>query len=174
MAFIKLADLGGELELILFPNAYQQTIGMWQRDNVLIVSGKISTKDRTGNNGDEVKILVDDAREVTAEQASGYLASGKKPKKPKPSQKKVPNTKLDQSNNSEKRIYIRLANTEDHAKLTILKTLIDEKIGSTSVVLVVGDEVEKKAIKLPHLVDPDKALLKELESIFGETAVKYQ
>ncbi len=81
MAFVKVADMGGEVELILFPNAYQQTVGIWERDNVVIINGKISTKDREGNAGSEIKIMVDDAREVTSEQANAYQVSGKKPKK---------------------------------------------------------------------------------------------
>lgn len=178
MAFIKIADLGAEVELILFPNAYQKTIGIWTRDNIVTVSGKISTKDREGNAGDEIKVLVEDAREVTADQAAAYQVSGKKPKKPKPSQKKVNYSKAGKTaglaKEVEKRIYIRMANTEDQSKLMTLKNIIDSKKGATPVVLVVGEEPLKKAIKLPDLVDAGAPLLKELEAVFGNSAVKYQ
>lgn len=178
MAFVKIADLKGELELILFPNAFQRTIGIWNRDNVVIVSGKISTKDREGNAGEEIKVMVDDAREVTSEQAAAYQVSGKKPKKPRPSAKKaVPNktfAKSDIAVEIEKRVYIRMSTTDDQEKLMSLKKIIDKKAGETPVVLVVGDEISKKAIKLPGLVNPDEPLMADLASVFGETAVKYQ
>src|SRR5690606_5743345 len=65
MAFIKIADMNNEIELILFPNAYQQTTGIWERDRVVLVRGKINAKDRDGNLTDDLKVMVDDAREVT-------------------------------------------------------------------------------------------------------------
>lgn len=178
MAFVKIADFGGEIELILFPNAYQQTLGIWERDNVVLVNGKISCKDREGNTSSEIKVFVDDAREVTVEQAVAYEASGKKPRKPKPDKKKV---KLAKSNHSEsiskeieKRIYIRLLNTEDESKLMSLKKLIDKQDGTTPIVLVVGADQSKKIIKLPNLVDPESRLIEDLKLIFGDPAVKYQ
>lgn len=178
MAFVKIADMGGEVELILFPNTYQQTFGIWERDNVIILNGKISTKDREGNLSSEIKIMVDDAREVTIEQANAYQASGKKPKKPKASAKskiKLASTATDSvAKEIEKRIYIRIQHTADENKLMALKELIDTKTGKTAVVLVVGAEASKKIIKLPHNVEPNSELLADLAEIFGEPAVKYQ
>ena len=74
----------------------------------------------------------------------------------------------------EKRVYIRLPDTNDQAKLTSLKTLIDQRAGVTPVVLVVGHGESKKIIKLPTSVEPDENLLKSLAEVFGEQAVKYQ
>src|SRR6185369_3278449 len=82
MAFIKIEDQTGELELILFPNAYQQTLGLWERDRIILARGKLSAKDREGNIGEELKVLVDDAREITAEQAQAYQTTGKRLKLP--------------------------------------------------------------------------------------------
>lgn len=177
MAFVKLADLKGEVELILFPSIYQQTIGIWGRDNVVLVSGKISTKDRDGNLGVEVKILVDDAREITSEQAAAYQASGKKPKKPRPAKKvvKVAAKKTETVEKQvEKKLYIRMKSSDDQEKLLRLKEVIDTKPGMVPVVLVVGDNKTKKAIKLPSTVDISQELIESLSGVFGEAAVKYQ
>ena len=78
MAFVKLEDETGETELILFPSTYQQTIGLWERDRIVIVRGKITAKDREGNISEEIKILTDEAREVTHEQAAAYQPTGRK------------------------------------------------------------------------------------------------
>lgn len=174
MAFVKIADLAGEIELILFPNSYQQTVGIWQRDSVVLVTGKLSTKDRNGNE-DEMKLIVDDAREVTHEQALAYQASGKKPKTPKPKKAAVKFVKKDpEKDEAEKRVYIRVEDTKDQDKLMTLKQLIDKQVGSTPVVLVIGNDNDKKIIKLPTTVEPNEKLLSDLSEIFGAPAVKYQ
>lgn len=175
MAFVKIADMFKEIELILFPNSYQQTIGIWERDNVVLVSGKVSAKDREGNIGTEVKIMVDDAREVTAEQASAYQATGKVAKKPKPKTAKAATKPAPtQQEPLEKRVYLRVHDTSDHQKLNQLKTIMDTAVGTTPVVLVVGDDSTKKIVKLPTLVSPSEELMQSLYELFGETAVKYQ
>jgi len=152
---------------------------------VVLLTGKISAKDREGNMGSEIKVLVDDAREVTSDQAAAYQLSGKKPKKPKPGKTaKASQAKVDRvasfdapaspATPPEKRIYIRLKDTSEQDKLIALKQLIDKRVGLTPVVLVVGAESSKKIIKLPHAVEPNEELLMDLTSVFGELAVRYQ
>jgi DNA polymerase III subunit alpha len=175
MAFVKIADMKGEVELILFPSTYQQTIGIWARDNVVILNGKISSKDRDGNLGEEVKILVDDAREITTEQALAYQASGKKPKKPRPTKKVVAvatKSKTITQKTEPPKLYIRMKSSDEQAKLVDLKKIIDKTPGTCAVVLVIGDA--KKAIKLPATVDYSPDLHEQFADIFGSEAVKYQ
>jgi hypothetical protein len=74
----------------------------------------------------------------------------------------------------EQRLYIRLPSTEDHEKLTKLKEAMDQKLGETPIVLVVGDDSDKKIIKLPNSIEPDEILMSKLSDIFGETSVKLQ
>jgi DNA polymerase-3 subunit alpha len=171
MAFIKLADFTKELELVLFPGAFQETFGIWQRDNVVLVEGKVSAKDREGN-PTELKLLVDTAREITSEQANMYQSTGKKPKIPKPSKAK-PGSKAT-AKTGPKRVYVRLQEANDQVLLGRLKTAIDNEPGETPVVLVVGSDDNKQTIKLPSSVEPSAALLEDLAAIFGETSVKYQ
>lgn len=175
MAFVKIGDFGGEIEVILFPNTYQQTIGIWERDNVVIVNGKISAKDRDGNAGDEIKIMADDAREVTSDQAVGYQLTGKKIKTPKPTTKAKKSTKpteIKKETPKPKRLYIRLKDTSDTKKLALLKTEIDQKLGNTEVVLVVGEDSNKQLVKLPTNIEPTEDLLNVLSNIFGQDKVK--
>jgi DNA polymerase III subunit alpha len=98
MAFIKMEDHLGEIELILFPGSYQRTLGLWERDRVVLVRGKISAKDREGNIGEELKILVDDAREITPEQAAMYTITGRKQKPLSEGRKKVSLSALPSNN----------------------------------------------------------------------------
>ena len=174
MAFVKIADLTKEVELILFPNTYQQTVGIWERDNVVVASGKVSTKDRDGNLGDEIKIMVDDAREVSMDQAKAYQPTGKKVKVPKPKKAKVSISpeKDELAKEKTRRLYIKLENTADSEKLESLKTKIDLNPGITEVVLVIGEDESKQLVKLPSKVNPNENLLQELSVVFGKTQVK--
>jgi DNA polymerase-3 subunit alpha len=177
MAFVKLEDRFGEIEVILFPNSYQQTVGLWERDRVVLVRGKVSTRDRDGNNSGEVKITVDDAREITAEQAAAYEPTGKKPKTPKarPAKSSHPArpesqarpTLSEEDKPLPERVYVRLLNTQDQQMLLSLKQTIDRHQGPTEVVLVLGEATSKQAIKLPVGIDRASDGLSKLQELVG-------
>jgi DNA polymerase III alpha subunit len=179
MAFVKLEDQTAELELILFPNAYQQTTGLWERDKVILARGKISAKDREGNIGEEIKIMVDDAREITAEQATNYQATGKKLRTPgaKKSAAAAAVTATRTAASVKplpERIYIRLLDSENQALLLSLKQAIDGAVGTTEVVLVLGPADSKQIIKLPAGIAKDETILGTLQSLVGAENIKIQ
>lgn len=195
MAFVKVEDKHAELELILFPNAYQQTAGLWERDKVILVRGKISAKDREGNLGEEVKILVDDAREITGEQALSYQPTGKKMRPPgskKSAAAAVTATKsrLATEKGTTKqdgppmgpissppvaeRVYIRLHDSQNHELLHSIKQSLDEFKGSTEVVLVLGPAENKQVIKLPSGISKARPVLQKLEALVGADNIKLQ
>lgn len=176
MAFVKIVDMTSELELILFPSIYQQTTGIWQRDSIIIAKGKVNSKDRDGNLGQEVKVLIDDAREITHEQAAAYQATGKKKAVPKPG-KRVKNVSASVVTEAldvqvARRIYIRLEHSEDQEMLLSLKTAIDSRKGDTEVVLVLGKNENKQIIKLPMRVIPDAETLGFIGELVGAENVK--
>ncbi len=163
MAFVRLADLSGEIELVLFPKVYQQAVELWQRDKVLLVRGKTS---RRGQNGDsELKIMVDSASELTQEDADAD-ADTKKPKK-------VINKTTTQST-KDPRVYIRLPSSEDQATLINIKEIVDNHAGATDVVLVMGAGPSQQAIKLPMRIDRGDATIEQLTSLVGADNVKVQ
>ena len=165
MAFVKIEDLLGEIELLLFPSSYQQTVGLWTRDTVVLVRGKVNSKDRDGNIGDEAKILVDDAREVTEEQASAYEPTGKKKRTPKATKKTT--TQTTQKQEKPVKLYVRLQDVNDQETLLKLKKTIDNYSGQTDVVLVLGQDKAKQAIKLPGGIDHEGEAYNELQNLIG-------
>ena len=171
MAFVKIADQFSELELILFPSVYQQTIGIWERDRIVHVKGKINAKDREGNTTSDLKVLVDDAREITHEQAAAYQPTGKKKKTPKPTKKVAMVTKPSIKESINPRLYIRVEQSDDTDTLMTLKNKIDSKLGETEVVLVVGPEANKQIIRLPMRVHAED-IMSELLELVGENNVK--
>jgi DNA polymerase-3 subunit alpha len=174
MAFVKIEDRFGEIEAVLFPNSFQQTVGLWERDRVVLIKGKVNARDKNGNQSAEVKVMVDDAREITSQQAAAYEATGKKPKAPKAKVAKaaaVPKA-ADRSAPTaarppNERLYIRLANTSDQQTLLSLKETIDSHHGETEVVLVLGEAAGKQAIKLPGGIDRTSDGLTKLRALVG-------
>lgn len=175
MAFIKIADMTGETEAVLFPSVFQQTVGIWDRDRVVLIRGKINGRDRTsGELLSEVKILADEAREITAEQAAAYQPTGKLQKRP--ASKPVPNsgTKKGSAKKSDKRVYVRLMDSKDEMLLGNLKSIIDEFKGQTDVVLVLGADDRKQIIKLPSGMVASDAAIERLRDAVGAQAVVVQ
>ncbi len=185
MAFVKIEDRFGEIEVILFPGSYQQTLGLWERDRVVLVRGKVNARDKDGNENGEIKVLADDAREITSQQASAYQATGKKAKPPKarvdvrrsavggqrsagPESEAVDGPTTDSRQpTAAQRVYVRLQNTSDEQVLLLLKETIDNHQGQTEVVLVLGEAASKQAIKLPGGIDHTSDGLSILRDLVG-------
>lgn len=180
MAFVKLEDEGGAAEVILFPSTYQQTIGLWERDHIVIVRGKVTAKDRDGTIGDEVKILADDAREVTHEQAAAYQATGRKQRTLKVGKKPTLATRVSAAKaerdapSKPTRVYIRIAESNDNELLRTLKAIIDSSPGDQEVVLVLGTDSAKQAVKLPSHIDTNIDTMQQLSTLVGTDNVKIQ
>lgn len=71
MAFVRLEDLSGSMEVIVFPNLMNNSNGVLAVDKIVIVDGKVNVKDRvTEESGDitvqsEAKIVADSIMELT-------------------------------------------------------------------------------------------------------------
>lgn len=176
MAFVKIADLENEIEVVIFPSTYQQTVGTWERDHVVLVRGKLSGTDRqSGEQLTECKILVDEAREITIAQAEAYQSTGKTVKLPS-TKKKTKSSQAPPQDKAEKtpRIYIRLQDSSDQEQLRAIKTVLDTNQGTTEVVLVLGPPDKKQIIKLPGGVLSDDTVLGSFRAVVGENHVVVQ
>lgn len=172
MAFVKIADKTGDIELLLFPKVYEDTSWLWQLDKIVIVQGKVSATDKDGNATEDLKIIVQTAREVTHEEAAGYVGGKKKVKDIEATSVKKPNQTKATNQIKPKRIYIRLTDTSDTAKLESLKRHVMNHPGDVEVVLVVGPAEAKQAIRIPDKSDDREVSIEKLVSLFGESNVK--
>ncbi len=163
MAFVGIEDKSGETELIVFPNVYSEKKDMWQQDNVVVVKGEISTKDREGRSTDEIKILVNEAHHITHETAKAYKKTGKKPSKPR--SKTIPGI------SQAKKFYVHLKDPEDSESLIELKKTLQDHPGDMDAILILGDK-DKSAIKLPFKVNATDKLKQTISDLLGPTAVK--
>lgn len=70
MLFVTLEDLSGTIEAIVFPRVLDSTRNVWERDKIVLVSGKVTVKERAEDQGENIvvltepKILVSEAYEV--------------------------------------------------------------------------------------------------------------
>ncbi len=172
MAFVKISDEHSEIEVVLFPSIYQQTLGIWERDRVVIVKGKVSAQDKDGNTSNELKVLADDAREVTHEQASAYQPTGKKPPIPKASKAKHISSASKPVTNETHRLYLRLLDSKDSDLLLTLKQTIDANQGDHEVVLVLGPDEGKQVVKLPVKFSPENEAMDNIIELIGADNVK--
>jgi len=172
MAFVKLEDRFGELEIVLFPKTYQETGSVWERDKVVIIRGKVTSQDKDGNPS-EVKVMVDLAREITQEHLKEYEPTGKSLSAKASSPSATATSPAEDADiqtadqTTPERVYIKLEDTGDEKKLLSLKQAIDTHQGETEVVLVVGEAAHKQAIKLPGGIDRDSEGLETLKELVG-------
>jgi DNA polymerase-3 subunit alpha len=166
MAFVQLTDGMNEVEIIVFPRVFQQTLGTWSKDRIVLVNGKVSARDRDGNISSEVKIMADEAREITLEQAQAYQATGKIKKPPKAGSKKVA-LKTQPVSYVQKKLYIRLSDINDNDRLLNLKETLLTFIGETEVVLVLGSDASKQIVKLPQGINLSDDALDKMRALAG-------
>ncbi len=144
MAFVRIEDEHGDIEAVLFPNSFQDTAGLWQRDRVVRVRGKLTTRDRSGQPAGEIKIIVEEASELQPDEPAKEV-----------------------NNLAEPSVYVRLASSNDQAILMSLKQAIDAHQGKAPVVLVFGEASSKQAIKLPGGIDPASEGVSKLQQLVG-------
>lgn len=168
MAFAKIEDFSGELELVIFPKIYAEVAEIIQRDVVVVAKGKLQTTDQNGRESDP-KVIVDEITELTYDQAKKYKSTGKQKKLPKKSERPINYVKEEPAI---KRLYIRLSDSDDHSLLRSLKEALDSYKGNTDVVLVMGNENSKQIIKLPTKISADDNSLRVLCNLVGAENVR--
>lgn len=193
MAFVGIEDKSGELELIVFPKAYEKNPGLWEPDTVLEVSGKINTKDREGKPGGDLKIMVDDAKVIDYDIAKAYKSTGK----PNPmtiafaaTRPKVMETAVEEPDimsidplpaanlaegsvavaTKSQALVIKLGSLATTEVLTSIKDIIARTPGDEAVFLIMPSDPPKK-IRLPHTVALTDELITRLRGVVHEGTV---
>lgn len=78
MAFVKIEDKTGEMEVIVFPRTYETVGNLLAVDTVVKVTGKVNATDRDGNMTDEAKVNASELEVVTDEELDSYESTGAK------------------------------------------------------------------------------------------------
>jgi DNA polymerase-3 subunit alpha len=169
MAFVKLADMNSEIELVIFPKIYKQGADLWKRDQVILVQGKLSTGRGTDAVDSELKLLVDQAAILDLnnppvfDNSNDITASSYRHKSAAYELKNNPAVVIP----AKRRLYIRLEDSNNHNLLMTLKEKIENHTGETEVVLVTGPSSTKQIIKLPQTIKINEESIRDLAEVFG-------
>ncbi len=125
MAFVKIEDLSGEAEMVVFPSLYDKYKDKLARDQVYKYKATVSARSA----GDIKSLVLVSLEEIDKTS----------PDKPTD----------DQPSNSSPKLYINLKDTSDNKLLSSLKAVIDQYIGDTKVILVLNNGKSRQAIRLP-------------------------
>jgi DNA polymerase-3 subunit alpha len=179
MAFVALEDKTGPTELIVFPKAYEKSPEVFEADNVIIATGKISARDRDGRLTSEPKVMVDAAKIVDYDTAKAHKSTRPRPE-PATSQAASPGAGARvpasvppaSAAMAAGHVVLKLANLSDQQLLHDIKEILHASSGATETYMIVGTDTPKK-IRLPFRVDVSPELMQRLSAVVGEGHVTH-
>jgi DNA polymerase III subunit alpha len=169
MAFAGLEDKTGATELIVFPKVYEKTGDKLALDQVVMVTGKVSTKNRDGKATHEIKILADKIEVIDYDRAMSHQPKARPAEEPVPAASSTPAVS---SAVVTRKVVLNLPNASDQALLLQLKSTLSGHAGSEPVYALLGPSSQK--ILLPFKVSATPELLQQLSSLVGATNVNVQ
>ncbi|GHU07804.1 DNA-directed DNA polymerase [Alphaproteobacteria bacterium] len=184
MAFARVEDKYGEIEVIVFPRLFEELGDHLATDTVVKAVGRISGTDRDGTTLAEPKVIADSITIVTDNELNNYQTTGKtmtvgsaskKPDVPKKTsdKKAKPVEALTPEIISKRKLYIHVKDPNDSEKLVAMKQKLSEFPGDDEVILVLGagnDDI----LKMPFGVGVDSKLTDVLGEIYGENNISVQ
>lgn len=180
MAFVKLEDKFGEIEIVVFPKQYEKIAESLVQDSIIKVKGRLQARDRSGNLQDEMKIIVEELVAVTYEELDQYASTGKALEIPKASKqalasvgapaKEITREARRPSGPAPTKLYIHIKDTGDQERLLAMKRLLNLHPGTCEVILALGND-KTSAIRLPFKVDLSAELKQKIGEIYGADCV---
>ncbi len=146
MLFVKIEDLSGSIEVLVFPKVLQAKPAVWQSDHIVLLEGRISDKDNT------TKILVDEAWEFLPDNLPQRFRAENIPR---------PSTQS---------IAIAVPAMSDQKLFERLKAVLTEHPGDARVYLTVAGERTRR-IETHFRVSYSPVLTKKIESILGKETI---
>jgi DNA polymerase-3 subunit alpha len=171
MAFVGLEDKSGSTELIVFPKAYEKSPEVFEPDNIIMATGKISATDREGRPNDDPKLMVDSAKIINYEAASSHVAlksSADRSALPK----RVITTQPSATVPAGAHIVLKLPDLTNQQLLHEIKALVSSHPGEAEIYIVLGIDDPKK-IRLPFKVAMSSELTAGLGELVGAAQVSY-
>ena len=151
MLFVRLEDMTGSLELLVFPKVLQGKPTIWQIDQVVLVEGKLSDKDGV------MKVLVNEAWEFSPDNLPQQFHSAKSvPARSEPAQ----SVSIVVPARSEPRLFERL------------KTLLRNHPGDVRVFLTIAGTNGARRIETHYRVHCTQQLMQEVEHLLGANAFR--
>jgi DNA polymerase-3 subunit alpha len=170
MAFIGIEDFSGQLEIIVFPDLFSEFESSLTNDSILLVTGKINTKDRDGRETEEIKILAEKIEILDLDAISNFKKTGNKLKIPTKSKSSKQSDGTAKALAFKKELYLHVEDPKNHDILVKLKKVLSDNPGDSDAILVLGTST-KSAVRLPFKIDLGNGLQDELKEILSDKAV---
>ncbi|MFH0912273.1 MAG: DNA polymerase III subunit alpha [Patescibacteria group bacterium] len=168
MAFMRLEDLSGSLEVIVFPNLMNNYGHLLTTDKILLIEGKVNVKDRAIEEGDEMivkseaKIVADSIVEITDEYLAQMPSLSTESSQIEPSRATVSRWYFSENN-----LLIKVPIGFNGDKLKSLKTVLERHPGEISVELEVFTNGRQQRLKTTTRTARTPELEKELMSVLA-------
>ena len=141
MCFAKVSDLVKSIEVVVFPKTYSLDPAIWQSDNVVLIRGKVETRESEKSLGESEE----KTSEVTLIADSAALFTGPDTQLPQFNAK----PSLSPSNSHPAVISIYVPKSTPQSKLITLNSLLQDHKGSQPAVLVFANGSSSREIPLP-------------------------
>ncbi|HRY59862.1 MAG TPA: DNA polymerase III subunit alpha [Patescibacteria group bacterium] len=179
MLFVTFEDFMNQTELLIFPKVYSENPGFWAEGKILVVMGKVSTKDGA------IKILINKYEEFNSQLISDY----EKPVPQTPDRsafwknknennsnnhpaekvaEKVEEQFPDENFNSNEKLYISFDSIVDIELFNRIKRILYKYEGRTPLVLVLKDaDGKERKILTSFKIRNDETMKRTLTMILG-------
>lgn len=150
MCFADLEDLGGSMELVVFPNTFTQHRALLLPEQIVLVRGKVSDKDG------ELKLLVDSIKSITDPELRSWASQ---------------NGTAPISNSIQSKVLkIKIPNAASPLIFTRLKDVFVKFPGTTQVSLLIPDrEGVIREVKTSFAVRGDDEFKRQLRDLLRES-----
>lgn len=170
MAFIKVGDLYGSSEIIVFDSCFEKTRDIIISDNIVLIEGKISTKEDEepkiiANNIIELKNYFKENNNENNENNENFK------NKEKEQSKKIENNQktTENLNQTKKILRLDITNTEEKTKVK-LRGIIKFFVGNENNIKV--EVIDDKEIKSCGMIYLTNEILEEFKEILGEDKIE--
>ena len=163
MCFADIEGLGGQIELVVFPNSYNQYRPLLENDQLVLVYGRVSEKDG------EPKLLVEKMQSLRDPLPADWTTTVRRNNyarpetEPIPVEKKAPETAV-------KLLKIKIPKDASPTVFSKLKLVFDKHRGETPVSLVIPDrEGTPREVKTNFTVDGTEEFKAQLRELLRES-----
>lgn len=163
MAFGKLADMTGEIEVVIFPRVFRDKPELWEGDRAMVISGRVQEKD-----GD-LKFIAETGYEVTPQNVDEIAKYISQTVSHGPEEGDV---EAKQKREQAVTLYLRAHLPE--SILHKLRAIFDQHPGQYLVYFAVDNAGGRQKILSSYRIAFDELIEKELEAILGPDTVKVE
>jgi DNA polymerase-3 subunit alpha len=166
MAFLKLEDQTGEIEVVVFPKTFAVYGHMLQNDALVQVTGTVETRD-FNNRPTEPKLIADEVLPITELMLANYKKTGKRAVK---STGGSPTATPAPVREKPKTIYIKVNDLVDTV-IAPIKNITDKHPGRDAIILICIRDGKKHGFQLPQTANHETCLDALAEVVTSENLV---